>query len=114
MASETAAETSAPRKAAPPLEAHQSFLVYRRFLHLKLSMLLVLVSIVLYVWHAPMAGPSGGTWLGFTLGTVGALIIVWLTWFGWRKRTYGSTRVSLAPSLSAHVHFGFAPLLIAP
>jgi hypothetical protein len=113
MASETTAETSAPRKAPPPQEAHHSFLVYRRFLHLKLSMLLVAVSIALYVWHAPMAGPSGGTWLGFTLGTIGALIIVWLTWFGWRKRSYGSTRISLASWLSAHVYFGLTLLIVA-
>ena len=94
-------------------EAHRSFLVYRRFLHLKLSVLLVGIATLAYVWHSPMGGPSGSTWLGYTLGTIAALIIVWLTWFGWRKRSYGSSTIPLTAWLSAHVYFGLTLIFLA-
>ena len=38
-------------------------------------------SIVAYVWHEPSVAPNGGTWLGYTLGTIAALLIVWLLLF---------------------------------
>jgi hypothetical protein len=98
---------------SPDLAIHQSFLVYRRFLHLKLAAALVGVSVVWYLVDRPLAGPSGGTWLGYTLGTIAAGIIVWLTWFGWRKRSYGAARVSLSAWLSAHVYFGLSLLFLA-
>jgi hypothetical protein len=64
-----------------------------------------------YVWHQPISGASGGTWLGYTLGTIGALIILWLTWFGYRKRAYdGPSRVQAY--LSAHVYLGLSLIVV--
>lgn len=91
---------------------HQSFLVYRRFYHLKIAAVLVVVSSIVYMVHAPMGGPSGSTWLGFTLGTVAALIMAWLTWFGYRKRSYAETSAPLASWLSAHVYYGLSLIFI--
>jgi len=101
------------RGQTPALEAHQSFLVYRRFLYLKLAAALVGASSLAYLIHSPRGGSNGGTWLGYTLGTIAALIIVWLTWFGWRKRSYGQARFSLASWLSAHVYFGLSLIVLA-
>ena len=42
-----------------------------------------------YLWWQPAGGHNGGTWLGYTLGTIGALLILWLMLFGVRKRRYG-------------------------
>jgi len=110
MSSDATAEI---RERAPGLGAHQSFLVYRRFFHLKLAAALVAVACLAYLLDSPMGGPRGGTWLGYTLGTIAALIIVWLTWFGWRKRSYGEARVPLASWLSAHVYFGLSLIVLA-
>jgi hypothetical protein len=61
----------------------------------------------------PRGGPNGGTWLGYTLGTIAAGIIVWLAWFGWRKRTYAATRARLGAWLSAHVYLGLSLIVLA-
>jgi hypothetical protein len=100
-------------RVVPPAEVHQSFLFYRRFLHLKLAGALVVLSSVIYAVDSPRGGPNGGTWLGYTLGTIAAGIICWLTWFGWRKRAYAATQLRLAAWLSAHVYFGLSLIVLA-
>lgn len=92
---------------------HASFLRYEGYRYLKFATLLCLLSIAAYWWHEPQDGPNGGTWLGYTLGTIGALLIVWLAWLGIRKRRYGSTAGTVKGWLSAHVYLGLALLTIA-
>jgi len=81
--------------------------------YLKLSLTLVLLSIAIYVWHTPLGQANGGTWVGYTLGTIGALLIVWLGWFGIRKRRYGIGNMKLQEWLSAHVYLGLSLIIIA-
>ncbi len=70
------------------------------------------LAILAYVF-CPLREPkSGGTWLGYTLGTIGALLIVYLAWYGVRRRTFGSGG-SATGWLSAHVYFGFVLMLVA-
>ena len=92
---------------------HRSLLVFRNFLYLKLTIALVLAAIVAYWFHQPFGAPNGGTWLGYTLGTIGALLIVWLGWFGIRKRRYGVGKLTLEDWLSAHVYLGLGLIVIA-
>jgi len=93
---------------------HQSFLVYRRSLYLKIAVAATTVAILLYLAHSPDGvRPYGGTWLGYLLGTIGALLIVWLMWFGYRKRSYTTNQGKLEAWLSAHVYFGLSLLVIA-
>jgi len=92
---------------------HESFLAYRRFQYLKLSLGLILLSVLGYALHDPSEPPSGSTWLGYTLGTLGGLLILWLLWFGVRKRQYHSRLGQVSGWLSGHVYLGSALLVIA-
>src|SRR5215813_1489784 len=55
---------------------HQSILVYRNHRYFWLALATVGVVVAAYLLHAPMGRPHGGTWLGYTLGTIGALLIL--------------------------------------
>jgi hypothetical protein len=94
---------------------HESFLVYRNFRHLKMALALCVASIVIYAihpWHDTTEPPNGGTWLGYTLGTIGALLIFWLTYFGARKRSFNAAS-KLQGWLSAHVYLGASLIVVA-
>jgi hypothetical protein len=56
--------------------------------------------------------PNGGSWYGYTLGTIGALLIVWLSLLGIRKRAMTRGRWSLKAWTSAHVYLGLALIVI--
>jgi len=92
---------------------HESILVYRKHRYMKWALALAVVSAVLYMLHQPLGQPNGGTWLGYTLGTIAGGLMVWLAWFGIRKRRYGVGKVPLEDWLSAHVYLGTALALIA-
>ena len=91
---------------------HESFLAYSRYRYLWFAVLIVVATIVLYIVDRPYGTRYGGTWAGYTLGVAGALLIVWLTWFGYRKRSYAEAQGRLVGRLSAHVYFGLALLVI--
>lgn len=93
---------------------HSSLLNHARYRYLWVALVLSIGSIVAYVIHQPEgAPPNGGTWLGYTLGTIGAVLILWLTYFGIRKRRYGKGIGSAVGWLSAHVYLGTSLILIA-
>jgi hypothetical protein len=91
---------------------HGSFLVWRRFLYAKWAILLCAVSLALYLIDRPVGPANGGSYLGYTLGTIGFGLIVWLAWFGFRRRRYGGSRL-LEGILSAHVYLGLALIVVA-
>jgi len=91
---------------------HEGFLVYNGFRYLKLATLLCVAAIAFYVWDTPPDEPNGGTWLGYGLGCIGAGLILWLMWFGMRKRHYG-TMGKLQGWLSAHVYLGLSLTIVA-
>ena len=92
---------------------HANFLDYRRSFYLKFALVLSLVAIIAYIWHRPVTGSYGGSWLGYTLGTIGALLIFMLLWFGVRKRQYSTSADNLLGWLSAHVYLGSTLIVIA-
>jgi hypothetical protein len=93
---------------------HGSFLTHANKRWLWAALALLIATLAAYVWHEPVgAPPNGGTWLGYTLGTIGALLILWLMYFGIRKRRYGRGTGSVRGWLSAHVYLGTALILVA-
>lgn len=92
---------------------HASFLAHANYRWLKIASLLCLICLLAYALIDVTPRPSGGTWLGYTLGTMGALLILWLSLIGMRKRTMTRGRWSLKAWTSAHVYLGLALIIIA-
>jgi hypothetical protein len=92
---------------------HESFLVHRGFRYFWLAFGVGLLAIIAYIWHQPQGAPNGGTWLGYTLGGASALLVVWLSWFGIRKRQYSLGAGRLKAWLSAHVYMGLVLIVLA-
>jgi hypothetical protein len=91
-----------------------SFLAYKRFRYLKLSGLGVAAATALYALDEPIGGRSGSTAVGYALGVGSATLILWLLWFGVRKRSYRYTGAPLLGWLSSHVYLGATLLLLVP
>jgi hypothetical protein len=91
---------------------HYSILEYARFRWFKAAVAMAVAAAAAYLWHDPPLKPYGGTWLGYTLGSVGAALILWLLWYGVRKRRYSSTVGSVQGWLSAHVYLGTALVVV--
>lgn len=92
--------------------AHEGFLRYRRFRWFKTALAISIVLVVLYLIVDVQPRHNGGSWLGYTLGTIGAALIVWLSMLGIRKRAITRGRWSLKAWTSAHVYLGLALIVI--
>ncbi|OSZ72208.1 hypothetical protein CAP39_02280 [Sphingomonas sp. IBVSS1] len=97
---------------APRDTAHEGFLNHRRARWAKVAGTLSLVALLTYMLTDPTPRHNGGTWLGYTLGSIGAGLIVWLSLLGVRKRVIGSKPFSLKGWTSAHVYLGLSLIVI--
>jgi hypothetical protein len=92
---------------------HRSLLRFAGARYLWWSLSLIVLSAVLYVTQGDSQPPNGGTWQGYVLGTIGALLIVWLTLLAIRKRSYRSRLGTVQGWTSAHIYLGAAVLIAA-
>jgi len=98
------------------MRQHQSILEFAHGRYFKVALLLCAAAIGVYAWHEPPSvylKPYGGTWLGYTLGTIGAVLILWLMMLGIRKRRYKSNFGSVQGWASAHVYLGSSLIVVA-
>ncbi len=91
-----------------------TFISYRRFRWLWITLGAVLVCMAVYLINEPIGGRNGGTVVGYTFGVLATLGIVWLMAFGLRKRAYASSFGTLEGWLAAHVWIGIGLLLLVP
>lgn len=89
-----------------------TFLEYGNYRYLKISGLFAVLAILAYGFSGSATGHYGGTLLGYALGGFAALIILFLLWFGIRKRQYRSSAINLKSWLSGHVYLGVLLVVI--
>lgn len=109
--------TKAPRTGRAIVRAsrettHEGFLTHAKSRWLKIALGLCALAIAVYALTDPLPRPNGGTFAGYLLGTVGALLIVWLSMIGLRKRIITTKPYSLKAWTSAHVYLGLSLIVI--
>ncbi len=93
----------------------QNFLNQRRFLWLWLCAAAVVVMGVIYWRDHPVGGKNGGTLLGFTYGGIAAAGMIFLMYYGIRKRyAYRSGSGLLKSWLGLHVWVGLSLCIVVP
>ena len=92
---------------------HQSFVNYRNYRYGTVATFATVATLAAYMLDKPRSPPNGGTWLGYTLGTIAGLLVIFLSLFGVRKRSFRSRMGTAIGWLSAHVYLGIAALVIA-
>lgn len=92
---------------------HDNILKYKNARYFFITLLMLVICVFIYASQGGKQPANGGTWQGYVLGTLGALLIIWLTALGKRKRNYSSRLGSLQGWASAHVYLGTSLLIVA-
>ena len=94
--------------------SHATFLSYKRFRWLWLTIAFILIAIAVYTIDSPPGGRNGGTVIGYLYGSLATIATVWLMAYGLRKRAYHSNLGTVEGWLAAHVWIGLGLLVLVP
>lgn len=93
----------------------ETFVGQKRFLWLWICAVALLVMIGIYLYDQPLGVRSGGTRVGILYGIIAAAGILFLMWYGIRKRySYSRGSFTLKRWLGPHVWIGVSLALIVP
>ena len=84
---------------------------YKKYRYFKIAVAIILIAITAYLIFEPTIGHYGGSWLGYILGSLSAALVLWMTWYGVRKRRYRGSGATQG-WLSAHIYLGTALTVI--
>ena len=92
----------------------ESFLNYQNYRYLWINLGALVLLTAIYIVDSPPGGPSGGTVLGYTYGVIATAGILYLMWFGVRKRSYRAKHTTLKGCLAGHIWLGIILAFIVP
>ena len=90
---------------------HSNIFDYKNYRYFKWAVVVILIAFVAFLSFEPAVGHYGGSGLGYVLGVLSALMVLWMAWYGVRKRRYRGSGATQG-WLSAHIYLGTAMTVI--
>ena len=92
----------------------ETFINYKSWKWFWITAAIVLIATVWYLIDEPLMPKSGSTLYGYTIGILSGVIMIYLFWYGSRKRRYFAKVTTLREVLSAHIWLGLGLALLVP
>lgn len=92
------------------MRIHQGFLANRTWP--TLSVILCMIALAAFLFYVPEGRRDGSTTVGYALGGLSAVIVIWLSWLGVMKRRFASSAVRRRNKVSAHVWLGLSLIVL--
>jgi hypothetical protein len=92
---------------------HESFFNYARFRYAQYALACALLCLTAYLMNARHERARGDTMLGYTLGGIATALVLFLMFYGIRRRSFRSRAGSTKSWLSMHVYLGICVVAVA-